>query len=245
MQYFFWFLDQIVPEPESKNVDARCWSWSLKFEYRLHSPGCCRVGQCAAWKKRRIYFNTIVKTFQQTHSSNSTPHSGQVWGARCRCILMCAEKAQLLTRYSLQMSQVFPPSTAFRWKCSSSEQWWSPINWHSLQTWKFVNKYLEYLKASSDVQYQGRKATQTKARVLWYNVIWAVWTSRSKNSWLSRRGWVRCKCLFGSFSAAAKQRVCMASNFTWAFTVYVTMQFQNTRNQTKYFTKWNSILQHG
>jgi len=31
----FWFsMDHIVLEPEPKNLDA--WSWSLKFEFRLH-----------------------------------------------------------------------------------------------------------------------------------------------------------------------------------------------------------------
>ena len=39
--FFSDFLDQIVPEPEPKNLDPR--SWSLKFEYRLHSFGAQRT----------------------------------------------------------------------------------------------------------------------------------------------------------------------------------------------------------
>jgi len=50
---FFLFLEQIVPELEpkisrcwnrsQKKLDARSWSRSLKFEYRLHNPGGCSI----------------------------------------------------------------------------------------------------------------------------------------------------------------------------------------------------------
>jgi len=32
-------MDQIVLEPETKNLDARSWRRSLKFAFRLYSPG--------------------------------------------------------------------------------------------------------------------------------------------------------------------------------------------------------------
>jgi len=33
---FYFLLDQIVLEPEPKNLDG--WSWKPKFEFRLHTP---------------------------------------------------------------------------------------------------------------------------------------------------------------------------------------------------------------
>jgi len=55
------FLDQIVPEP--KNFDAR--SWSLEFEYRLHSPGfrgCKELTIVELICAFSYYRNAVIKT---------------------------------------------------------------------------------------------------------------------------------------------------------------------------------------
>jgi len=68
-------MDQIVLEPEPKNLDT--WSWSLKFEFRLYSPAYQARGQLGtpeeakSFLRRDQFFLTMSNSFKRgpTHFS--------------------------------------------------------------------------------------------------------------------------------------------------------------------------------
>ena len=60
IQWFLVFIDQIFleTEPEPKNLDAWSWSRSLKFTFRLHSPG---QGRPTSQRLRATFLTVLLQ----------------------------------------------------------------------------------------------------------------------------------------------------------------------------------------